>query len=205
MYGTSLINGEDQRELNKRNELSMKERQWCLLVDGFIRSEQCHLNTNWPWVSELNHSVLKCVVSYQFFHCVNHSGHKGDEMLGSGMKYTLNEAKKHALYLKNCVGFTFTEKDNIAVFHSDLHSTDLVPGGANRNELYVFKSLCDDLYIFLNDCLHSGNDLYGSGCAYTIWMKQRNTQCYSKNAKDLHLIRGDRRRKIKMVLHGFIV
>eukprot|EP01083_Nonionella_stella_P065329 171064_1 len=158
----------DQRELNKSNELSMKESKWCLLVDGFIRSEQGDLNSN--WAIELNHLVLNCVVS-PLFTCIDHSGHKGEEMIGSGRKYTLNQAKKHALYLENCVGFTFTEKDSIAVFHRDLHSTDLVSGGDATqfgNKLYVFNSFCDDLFIFWNDSMHSGDDLYGSGWAYNL-------------------------------------
>ena len=159
----------DQRELNAV-ENKLKERDWRIVIDGFLRSHK--ISDDAKWEIGLNHMIFEYIVAESFMR-FNKSNCKKDTFSSSGMNFTLHKAKQHALYLDGCVGFTYEAKQSVAWFHrsisaSDLENNPLLEKKDEEIQLYVLKSFCDELFVFFNDSLHSGNDLHGSGMAYNL-------------------------------------
>merc|ERR1712179_706281 len=68
--------------------------------------------------------------------------------------------------MNNCVAFSYDSIKGIAHFHRQVHVSELED--RNESELYVLNSHCSNLYVFHNDCFHSGDNLDGSGMAYDL-------------------------------------
>jgi hypothetical protein len=101
----------------------------------------------------------------------------GDDLPGSGGAYTLADAKQHAARLAGCVAFTqdvFSphppSTDAVYWFHSKQGGQKSKHSRGEQNLFLQVQKTCprDHLWLIVPDTVHYGDDLPGSGRAYTL-------------------------------------